>query len=129
MKKCCQVSAAQNQGGRARLTAVAAPHFVDFLYAIPCSSVGQRLDETSLRITISLHLGATMRTPHMSSNFLCLNLSKTEFLIFVLPQQLSKLNNPTIHLPNNVILSPVQRRKLALNIGRPSPPWSGGPGV
>jgi len=42
----------------------------------------------------------------MSSNFLCLHPSKTEFLIFGLPQQLSKLNNPTIHLPNNVILSP-----------------------
>jgi len=35
----------------------------------------------------------------MSSNFLSLNPSKTEFLIFALPQQLSKLNNPTIHLP------------------------------
>jgi len=41
----------------------------------------------------------------MSSNFLYLNPSKTEFLIFGLPQQLSKLNNPTIHLSNNVILS------------------------
>jgi len=39
----------------------------------------------------------------MSSNFLP---SKTEFLIFGLPQQLSKLNNRTIHLPNNVVLSP-----------------------
>jgi len=28
-----------------------------------------------------------------------------EFLIFGLPQQLSKLNNPTIHLSNNVLLS------------------------
>jgi len=41
----------------------------------------------------------------ISSNFLSLIDSKTEFLIFGLPQQLSKLN--TIHLPNNVILSPV----------------------
>jgi len=30
-------------------------------------------------------------------NFRPLNPSKTEFLIFGLPQQLSKLNNPTIH--------------------------------
>jgi len=43
----------------------------------------------------------------MSSNFLSLNPSKTEFLIFGLPQQISKLNNTTIHRPNNVILSPV----------------------
>jgi exonuclease III len=43
----------------------------------------------------------------MSSNFLSLNPSKTEFLIIGLPQQLSKLNSPIIHLPNNVTLSPV----------------------
>jgi len=43
----------------------------------------------------------------MSSNFLSLNPSNTEFLIFGLPQQLSKLNNLTNYLPNNVILSPV----------------------
>ena len=43
----------------------------------------------------------------MSSNFLSLNPSKTEFLIIGLPQQLSKLNSPVIHLPNNVTLSPV----------------------
>jgi len=41
----------------------------------------------------------------MSSNFLSLDSSKIEFLIFGLPQQLSKLNNPTIYLPNNIILS------------------------
>jgi len=50
----------------------------------------------------------------MSSNFLSLNPSKIEFLIFDLPQHLSKLNNPTIHLPNNVILSPVDS---ARNLG------------
>jgi len=36
-----------------------------------------------------------------------LNVFRPEFLIFGLPQQLSKLNNPAIYLPNNVILSPV----------------------
>jgi len=40
----------------------------------------------------------------MSSNFLSLNHYKTEFLICSLPQQHSKLYNPTIHLPNYVIL-------------------------
>jgi len=34
----------------------------------------------------------------MSSNFLSLNPSKTEFIVFGLPQQLSKLKTPTIHL-------------------------------
>jgi len=50
----------------------------------------------------------------MSSNFLSLNPSKTEFFIFGLPQHLSELNNPTIHLPNNVILSPLDS---ARNLG------------
>jgi len=35
----------------------------------------------------------------MSSNFLSLHPSNTEFLIFGLPHQLTRLNNPTIHLP------------------------------
>jgi hypothetical protein len=43
----------------------------------------------------------------MSSNFLSLNPSKTEFLLVGLPQQLSKLSNPMIHLPNNITLSPI----------------------
>jgi len=50
----------------------------------------------------------------MSSNFLSLNPSKTEFLIIGLPQQLSTLNNHSIHLPNNVILSLVNS---ARNLG------------
>ena len=43
----------------------------------------------------------------MSYNFLSIDPSKTEFLIIGLPQQLSKLNSPIIHLPNNVTFSPV----------------------
>ena len=43
----------------------------------------------------------------MSANFLSLNPSKTEFLLIGLPQQLKKINNPKIHLPNGVVLSPV----------------------
>ena len=50
----------------------------------------------------------------MSSNFLSLNPSKTEFLIIGLPQQLSKLRSPTIHLPNDVTLTPVDS---ARNLG------------
>jgi Reverse transcriptase (RNA-dependent DNA polymerase) len=43
----------------------------------------------------------------MSFNFLSLNYaSKIEFLLVGLLQQLSKLSNPIIHLPDNVILSP-----------------------
>jgi hypothetical protein len=48
-----------------------------------------------------------------SSNFLSLNPSKTEFLVIGLPsQQLSKLSFPTIHLPNNITLSPVDSAAL-----------------
>jgi len=52
----------------------------------------------------------------MSSNYLSLNPFKTEFLIFGLPQQLSKLGNPTIHLPNNIILSPVDSARFDKNL-------------
>jgi len=58
------MSAAQNQAGRAQLIAVAAPHSGDFLNAIPCLSVGARPDDSSLRIAVSLRLGATMCAPH-----------------------------------------------------------------
>jgi hypothetical protein len=50
----------------------------------------------------------------MSSNFLSLNPSKTEFLIIGLRQQLAKLIHPTISLPNSVKLCPV---KSARNLG------------
>ena len=58
------LSAAQTQAGRARLIAAAAPHSGDFLHAVPCSSVGTRLDDTSLRVAVSLRLGATLCAPH-----------------------------------------------------------------
>jgi hypothetical protein len=50
----------------------------------------------------------------MSSNFLSLNPSKTEYLIIGLRQQLAKLSHPTISLPNSVTLCPV---KSARNFG------------
>jgi hypothetical protein len=50
----------------------------------------------------------------MSTHFFALNPFKTEFLVISLPQQLSKLNSPTIHLPNNVTLTPVDS---ARNLG------------
>ena len=60
------ISAAQSQAGLARLIAATAPHSDDFLHAVPCSSVGSRLDETSLRFAISLpSRGHYMRSTHM----------------------------------------------------------------
>ena len=50
----------------------------------------------------------------MSSNLLALNQSKTEFLLFGLPKQLSKLGNPILHMPSNVAVSPVSS---ARNLG------------
>jgi hypothetical protein len=47
----------------------------------------------------------------MSSNFLSLNPSKTEFLLIGLPRQLAKLNQPSICLPGNVTLFPVSSAK------------------
>ena len=39
-------------------------HSGDFLNAVPCSAVGTRLDDTSLRLAIALRLGAIMCAPH-----------------------------------------------------------------
>ena len=58
------MSAAPTQAGLARLLAAASPHAGAFLQAVPCSSVGTRLDDTSLRIAIALRLGAPVCVPH-----------------------------------------------------------------
>ena len=50
----------------------------------------------------------------MSANLLCLNPSKSEFLVIGLPKQLSKLENPTLSMPDNIVLFPVQ---TARNLG------------
>ena len=59
------LSAAPDQTGRARLIAAAAPHSGAFLHARPCSSLGTRLDNSSLRIVVALRLGAPICLPHV----------------------------------------------------------------
>jgi len=58
------LSAAQTPASRARLIAAAAPSSATFLQAIPMSSVDTRLDNTSMRIAVSLRLGAPLCTPY-----------------------------------------------------------------
>jgi hypothetical protein len=50
----------------------------------------------------------------MSANLLSLNQSKTEFLLIGLPQQTSKISEPTLIMPANVTITPVQS---ARNLG------------
>ena len=50
----------------------------------------------------------------MASNFLSLNPAKTEFLLIGLPQQLAKLNQPSLVLPDSTIVTPVT---TARNLG------------
>ena len=50
----------------------------------------------------------------MSANFLSLNPDKTEFLLIGHPKQLSKLDHPTLSLPDDVTLS---LAKSARNLG------------
>jgi hypothetical protein len=50
----------------------------------------------------------------MSANLLSLNPSKTEFLVIGLPQQLAKLNNPTLNIGSNTALQPAPH---ARNLG------------
>ena len=58
------LQAAQTQVGRGQLIAAAAPHAGDYLNALPCSAVGTRLDDTSLRIAVALRLGTDICAPH-----------------------------------------------------------------
>jgi uncharacterized protein involved in tolerance to divalent cations len=50
----------------------------------------------------------------MTSNFLSLNPSKTEFLLIGNPQQLAKIDNPVLTMPSNTTIHPV---KSARNLG------------
>jgi hypothetical protein len=52
------LSAAPDQAGKAHLPATAAPHSGAFLNVRPCSSIGTRLDSATLRIVVTLRLGA-----------------------------------------------------------------------
>jgi hypothetical protein len=58
------LSAAHDQADKARLIAAAASHSGAFLHVRPCSSLGTRLDNSSLRIAIALRLGAPVCAPH-----------------------------------------------------------------
>ena len=60
----CRLSPLKPKLSRARLIATAAPSSGAFLQVIPMSSVGTRLDNTSMRIAVSLRLGAPLSTPH-----------------------------------------------------------------
>ena len=102
------------------------------LYTTPLSTVISNssalhqlyADDTQLFISFSAadfaykitHLEQTISnvSDWMSSNFLSLNPSKTEFIVIGLPQQLKKIVSPLIHLPNGVNLSPVSS---ARNLG------------
>jgi len=49
-----------------------------------------------------------------SANLLSLNQSKTEFLLIGLPQQLSKVSDPTLCMPSNVTITPTNSARVLL---------------
>jgi hypothetical protein len=54
----------QDDYHKARLLAVSATHSGDWLFALPISSCGLRLEDDALRIAIGLRLGASICEPH-----------------------------------------------------------------
>jgi len=49
---------------QARLKAVSAPHAGDWLYALPITSCGLRLDDEATRVAVGLRLGMALCEPH-----------------------------------------------------------------
>jgi len=90
------------------------------------SQVGHHLyaDDTQLFISFqpsnvsaslsNLHATISAISGWMASNFLSLNPSKTEFLLIGLPNQLSKLHNQSLLMPDNTTIVPVHS---ARNLG------------
>ena len=102
------------------------------MYTMPLSSilsttsVNHHLyaDDTQLFISFSpqafsasvsqLQSAFSLVSTWMSANLLSLNPSKTEFLVIGLPQQISKLNNPTFTIDPTTVLQPAT---FARNLG------------
>ena len=49
---------------KARLLAISAPHSSDWMFALPVSSRGLRLDNEAVRVAVALRLGLEMCEPH-----------------------------------------------------------------
>jgi hypothetical protein len=99
--------------------------FLSILYTTPLSHIISSCnihhhlyaDDTQLYISLSTtsfsdkisQLETTISSVQnrMTSNFLSLNPSKTEFLLLGLSHQLAKPQNPKLSLPGNVVLRPV----------------------
>src|SRR5688572_26376717 len=58
------LAGAPDQYHRSRLLAVSAPHAGDWLYALPISSCGLRLDDESIRVAVGLRHGVNLCEPH-----------------------------------------------------------------
>ena len=91
---------------------------------IPWLNIISTLHDTQLFISFTAlkfsqtisHLETTIDlvSTWMSANLLSLNQSKTEFLLIGLPQQISKISEPTLIVPANVTITLVQS---ARNLG------------
>src|SRR5688572_25352750 len=58
------LSGAIDNHHRARVLAVSAPHAGDWLYALPISNCGLRLDDETIRVAVGLRLGINLCQPH-----------------------------------------------------------------
>ena len=54
-----------NSYQRASFRAASAPHSGDWLFALPISSCGLRLDDEAMRIAVGLRLGLNLCIPHV----------------------------------------------------------------
>src|ERR1700759_4354185 len=66
--KATLMASAADQHHRARLLAVTAADAGDWLFALPISGCGLRLDDESIRVAVGLRLGVNLCQPHTWSS-------------------------------------------------------------
>ena len=104
--------AAQSQSDQARLIAVSAPHAGDFLAALPCSSPGTRMGDSSLWIAVALRFVLPVSTEYKCICGVVAEAYGSHKIKF-------KLNNDDLY--SGVIITQLLRDRFTIN--RPGAEW------
>src|SRR5688572_26976040 len=99
------LSGAIDNHHRARVLAVSAPHAGDWLYALPISNCGLRLDDETIRVAVGLRLGINLCQPHPCSCGTLVDARGTHGLVY----KLSSGRMARHHHNNDLVWRALQR--------------------